>query len=531
MRGLCERFVIWLTMEAAMKVLKTLTLALLVSGWLCTLSLATAENAVKYSRLWGQDGQAWSEESRLTDFSYAGYHRGERPIPLRSPDVSVKDFGVRGDGKTDDTTAFQEAIKQSAGKTILIPEGEYVITDQLLVGDSGTVLQGEGSDKSKLRFPTPLNEIKPNWGATTTGLRTSNYSWSGGLIWVRGQLNSKTLAKVTEPASRGSRTLRVSSVEQFDVGNEFRLVLREADDQSLLKHLYGDDPGPIENAGRGAQESFVAQITGVNGELNEIRFDRPLRTDVRLAWRPTIYAAASSVEEVGIEGLSFEFPPTPYAGHFTELGYNAIAMSDTRHCWIRGVRVHNADSGFFIGGINTTLHSIVFESDRRPEPSRKATGHHGVTLSGQDNLLIRFEYSTRFMHDITMTSGSAGNVATIGRGIDICFDHHCRGPRANLFTAIDLGEGSRMFQSGGGAKLGRHSGAWETFWGIQSKQPQEWPADWGPSLMNVVGVHSKERPILKENGPWFEPIDPLKLEPINLYLAQLQRRLKTIEQK
>ena len=305
------------------------------------------------------------------------------------------------------------------------------------------------------------------------------------------------------------------------------MTLTETDDQSLINHVYNNDPGAIENVGRNAKDSFVARITDIDRRLNEIHFDRPLRTDILLSWQPTLHPASSSVQEVGIEGMSFEFPPTPYAGHFSEVGYNAIAISGTRHCWIQNIRVHNADSGFFIGGINTTMNNILFESDRRMEPSRKATGHHGVTLGGQDNLLIRFEYRTRFMHDITVTGSSAGNVATIGRGIDLCFDHHRRGPRGNLFTAIDLGEGTRMFQSGGGAKLGRHSGAWETFWGIQSERPQAWPVDWGPDLMNIVGVHSEEKAVMDETGRWFEPIAPDNLAPFNLYLAQLQRRLKT----
>lgn len=496
----------------------------------CAVGTASGQDSAVSSQLWGSDGQAWFNQSRLNDFSFAGYHRGEQPIPSRKPAVSVKDFGAVGDNKTDDTAAFQRAINESAGKTIAIPAGEYLITDQLVIRESGTVLQGAGVTKTKLRFPTPLNDIKPNWGATTTGKRTSNYSWSGGFVWVRGSLSSKKLAVVTAAADRGSRTLRVSNVEQLQTGDDVRLTLSETDDQSLLKHVYANDPGAIGNAGRKTKESFIARMTAVNPQLNEIHFDRPLRTDVRLSWRPTLYLASSSAEEVGIEGISFEFPPTPYAGHFTEVGYNAIAMSGTRNCWIRNVRVHNADSGFFISGVNTTLQNILLESDRRVEPSRKATGHHGVTLGGQDNLLIRFQYRTRFMHDITVTGSSAGNVATIGRGIDLCFDHHRRGPRANLFTAIDLGEGSRMFQSGGGAKLGRHSGAWETFWGIQSKRPQKWPADWGPDLMNIVGVQSDEKAVTDKNGRWFEPVDPLKLKPINLYLAQLHRRLNTTNQ-
>lgn len=486
---------------------------------------AGPESAI-HSQLWGEAGEDWCGESRLVDFSYAGYQRGERPIPARIPDVSVKDFGAVGDGLTNDTVAFQTAINQSAGKTIAIPAGEYIITAPLVIRDSGTVLQGAGITKTKLRFPTPLNEIKPNWGATTTGLRTSNYSWSGGFISVEGRLSSETWATVREPALRGEQVLKVSTVDAMTVGDEFRLALTESEDQSLLKHLYSEDPGSIENAGTRARESFVARITAINRPQREIHFDRPLRTDVRLCWQPTLSPATSSVQEVGIEGISFEFPPTPYAGHFSEVGFNAVAISGTRHCWIRDVRVASADSGFFISGLNTTLDGILLESDRRIEPSRKATGHHGVTLGGQDNLLIRFEYRTRFMHDITVTASSAGNVAAIGRGIDLCFDHHRRGPKANLFTAIDLGAGTRMFQSGGGAKLGRHSGAWETFWGIRSSQPQTWPDGWGPDMMNIVGVHSQQKAVTDVNGRWFEPIDPLELVPANLYQAQLQKRLQ-----
>jgi hypothetical protein len=43
--------------------------------------------------------------------------------------VSVKDFGAVGDGTTDDTDAIQAAINSSAGR-ILIPEGNYKITDK-----------------------------------------------------------------------------------------------------------------------------------------------------------------------------------------------------------------------------------------------------------------------------------------------------------------------------------------------------------------------------------------------------------------
>ena len=129
------------------------------------------------------------------------------------------------------------------------------------------------------------------------------------------------------------------------------------------------------------------------------------------------------------------------------------------------------------------------------------------------------------MHDITVTSRSAGNVVSDGKGVDLALDHHRYGPHANLFTDIDLGLGSRMFQSGGGARLGRHSAAYETFWCIRSQQPQTWPSGWGPDLMNLIGVDSADESITDIDGKWFETIPPDHLQPRNLYRAQLSRRL------
>ncbi|MCA9047140.1 MAG: hypothetical protein KDA89_00330 [Planctomycetaceae bacterium] len=479
------------------------------------------------SELWGRNGETWSTESRLPDFSWAGYHRGAKRLPTLKPDCSVKDFGAVGDGKTDDTKAFQKAIARSAGKTILVPPGTYVISDFLTFNTTGTSLKGAGSRQSILKFPTPLNDVKPNWGATTDGSRTSNYSWSGGFVAIKGSMSEKYSADVTADAKRGARSLRVSDVNGLKVGDDFRLQMSDTSQQTLARYLYAGDPGPMENLGRRSRVSFVARIVGIDAAGKRIDFDRPLRTDVRREWKPRISSAASTVEEVGIEDLGFEFPEEPYQGHFTEVGYNAMAFNGVRHCWARNLWIHNADSGIFVRGMNVTLSGIEFDSDRPPERSRKATGHHGITLSGQDNLLNGFEFRTRFMHDITVTHGSAGNVAADGSGIDLCFDHHRYANHANLFTDIDLGEGTRMFQSGGGSALGRHAGAWETFWNIRSRQPQTWPEGWGPDLMNMVGLSSSADAVTDRNGRWFEPLKNRQLTPANLHQAQLAKRMKT----
>ena len=53
--------------------------------------------------------------------------------------VSVKDFGARGDGVTDDTAAIQAAIDYIAsirGGTVFFPPGDYIISSKLIVAYS-----------------------------------------------------------------------------------------------------------------------------------------------------------------------------------------------------------------------------------------------------------------------------------------------------------------------------------------------------------------------------------------------------------
>lgn len=522
-------------MRVACRSLRTVAIAFVMSGLVASDNLAdrgkrivTAAEPLKksgeFSRLWGESGELFDPRGRLDDYSYAGYRRGESSPAERPVDASVRDYGAVGDGVTDDSDAFLRALAACPGKVLSIPPGRYLITKILTLRDSQTVLRGAGPGDSKLICPTPLQVIRPEWAETTTGQKTSRYSWSGGILEVVGSFPNRPLARVASAASRGERSLRVDNPRRLVVGQDY--VLRQDDDetQSLTRHLYAEDPGSISEL-RGVRELFAFRVTAIDVATRTIELDRPLRTDVRETWSPIVLDGRSSVEEVGIEQLGFEFPAGRYAGHFTEQGFNAIAMIGVRNSWIRNIHIHNADSGLFVGGSQISLTGIRWTSERPPERTRQATGHHGIILSGQDHLLTDFSMETRFMHDITVTRGSAGNVVMKGRGIDLCLDHHRYAPHSNLFTDLDLGVGSRMFQSGGGANLGRHCGAYETFWNIRSEQPQTWPVNFGPDRINLIGLTTHAPSRLEPRGRWFEAIAPERLSPPNLYSAQLAKRL------
>lgn len=69
-----------------------------------------------------------------------------------------------------------------------------------------------------------------------------------------------------------------------------------------------------------------------------------------------------------------------------------------------------------------------------------SVGHHGICVTGVDNLVTGFEFTCQYIHDLTV-SHATGNVLAGGKGPSLAFDHHCGAPYENLFTDLDVGAG------------------------------------------------------------------------------------------
>jgi polygalacturonase len=132
--------------------------------------------------------------------------------------ISVKDFGAKGDGTTDDTTSIQNAINYAAplGKTVFIPAGVYSITALTLPQQNGGIdIVGEarcdsaslstGAYKGSVLISTQAtgNIISADGGSGSNnkGIRISNLalkvSTSGYAISIVNSAEQTTLADLT----------------------------------------------------------------------------------------------------------------------------------------------------------------------------------------------------------------------------------------------------------------------------------------------------------------------------------------------
>jgi hypothetical protein len=129
-----------------------------------------------------------------------------------SQTISVKDFGAKGDGVTDDTVAIQNAINYACdsvlastaqffyagtGFTIYVPPGNYIISSTLQVYTGSVTLQGAGKLQTAIWLSTTnssLNAINFTRLTAPSGKPSSNAGgYAGGLMDVSiGMLTAAT---------------------------------------------------------------------------------------------------------------------------------------------------------------------------------------------------------------------------------------------------------------------------------------------------------------------------------------------------
>lgn len=511
--------------------------------------------AIETSALWGENGELLdlnSPNNWLSDFSYAGYHAGEIPIPNIPVVTNVKaDYGAKGDGITDDTLAFKTALASMPEGALLIPKGKYIINEPLTLTRSGIVLRGEGRGESDtvLYFPIGLQEYsKLPFGS----------GWEdgkGGMIWVGhsnftepsdpGNVKSYLLATVISEAERGDKIIKVDDISQISAG---QYVVIHVKDNSVtrtfatyLNNNYQNAASLNESAPSVARYLYwpvkVASVDSVN---EEITLQQPLNFRLSLEWNPKIWFYTPAAEEIGIENLRIDFPDLPKVDYESHVNYNGIAFRNVLNSWARNVTIKNYDEGIDImASKHCTFKDVnlLTRSDVNlyPVPSKGnnlITAHHGFTFNWQaaDNLLSDFFVEGIAAHEVTLVSLANGNVIRKGTGKDMSLDGHRAVPFSNLFTANNLGFGNYPYTSSGGPTAGTaYLGIYNVFWGNNA-------LGWNPNYtqpkatsaygdIKTVFVPSTISRTSSDLG-WNEKLNDA-ITPSDIYKVQVLKRLGT----
>lgn len=444
----------------------------------------------------------------LPDYSWAGYHNSERPLPDTLGEVlRLTDFGAIADDGLDDSQALQQALQaaqQTQGAvTIQLPPGRLILSEIFYLERSEILLRGSGSGPggSELYFPYPLDML-PDPSALqelreylvrydkrqkepeyNIDVAFSQYAWAGGYFWTRvpGVRVKSYLAEYDTPTEvlatitrgkRGTSSFSVADASQLSEGQvvELQWYNKGGENGSLLQAMYGKTPPTIgSHHWRNPEAALVRQrsrITGIDG--TQVTLADELIMEMNTDWQPKV-VAWQHLEEVGFAHFKLTFPPSNDFPHHKEAGFNGFFLTRLFNGWVDDVVIENADSGILTEELaNVTLQNITTTGSKQ--------AHYTVTMGGVHNVLVKnLIVDNHARHPLSFNTYSTKNVYTRCQvRHDPILDQHSGANHQNLFDHIQVqvtlapDQTSYPLFVGGGAGYWKPShGAYSTFWNIQ----------------------------------------------------------------
>lgn len=510
----------------------------------CLLLASVGPLNAQNSALWGADGQNWTPASRLQDFSWAGYRSAAATIPVFATKGQLGNGGLMPNGALpndtiDDSDELQALINNVvAPATIIIPPGTWYINKRIYLKSRINLRGQAGAIIYLSRSLSEADGVPPS--------TTQQYSNAGGFIIADGTITSQQVATVTTNAPRGSATLAISAGSGLVVGDRIEITMSDPADRSLVRYMHGG----LNEMGTASytQSSIYPQVfqwfthvKAING--NTLTPEMAVPLNIQTNWSPKVKKVTPSMREVGIDNLTIQAKGVVKLPHLNEAGYNGIEYNGVVDGWIRNVTFVDTDSGILLNGktsfctlanINTTT---VF---RTPANSpENEVGHHAIWVTGgaSFNMINTFNISVPFHHDLSCEGLAHHNVFMNGQGAKLNFDQHRNAPWANLFTNINVGDGSRVWESSGRSDRGPHTAREMTVWNIRKTSgtfppipfysgsapgtdQDDWP--W-LAVVNMAGLTTLPAGRTEQ---WVELGTPgVTVVPPNIFAAQQAKRL------
>jgi hypothetical protein len=479
---------------------------------------------------------------RLHDYSWAGYHHGERE-PGAPAEARV--FAVAGDpsGAQDSGAAIQAAIDAASaagGGVVELGEGTFLVEDVLRIAASGVVLRGQGSARTRLMF------------TRTEGMAYRAHLHVGGPLAVE-PAGEAALVVDGEAHASGvwvdaahGETLRAG--DSVALGWTITPAFIEEHHMSGTWRAFNDTWQPF----------FWREVAAVQvqGERAWVELRVPLRYPAKVRDGASLRRVSGWVSEVGVEALAISNAAETMALAWSGDQVHALRFEGVRDGWVRGVSSFLSPRGDGVhqlrsGGLKVLQSWRVSVSDGAMQLAQhRGNGGNGylweVSQSGE--VLLRDLEGDRGRHNFIQnwgfgTSGCvwlrvqtrggqvwqdiSGKFATIGSS-----EFHHSLAMANLIDGAQIEDGWRAINRGAESSGAGFTSVDAVFWAprgagaLVSLQPGA-----GLIVGAAPGLKVVTRsPFLETPGDAPEDVQEQGsgaelLEPGSLYEDQLRRRL------
>lgn len=404
----------------------------------------------------------------LPEFSYAGYHRSEVPLPeidARYTVLEISDFGgVPSDGRSD-RQAFVDALSAADERegpvVIRFPEGRFdlrgsddFMAPAISIHRSNLVLQGAGSKPggTEFYFEAPSRDF-----ALVVTPRGEKPHWRG-----------RKLADLTAFGAIGGRSVTVKDATPLQPGMLVDIIgfLPEVEDAEAIVRYFAPHPPMAEGIAHLKGKPWRAMLAESHLvdriEEDRVFFREPIYHEGHELGLEGGYLAAftpqdtAPVTEFGIEGIALTSGYEElYFHYFSQAsdGYHLLKFDTVLNGWARDLRFRNYTYAINTHqSMNNTFRDVLLEGNG---------GHLPIsTTRGYGNLYSGVREFTDTHHGLGSTSNAS--LTVYHRSVQFAsLEAHCGYPRATLHDRTD---GLFAKVRPGGATFTPHHGKRLVFW-------------------------------------------------------------------
>ncbi|MES2697695.1 MAG: glycosyl hydrolase family 28-related protein [Verrucomicrobiota bacterium] len=324
----------------------------IAAALLCSAFAQAPWRSTLYPTTWSPPTTLLFESDKMIqDFSYAGYRRGDAPIPtIAGPIFNVTSYGADPTGTSDSTSAIQAAINaagSAGGGVVYMPAGTFKVapsganTYALLITSNNIVLRGAGTGQTFLFNDSPLMRSK-----NIIRVLGSSSTWS---TVPAGSPQPTITSNLLSPTT----SIPVSSVTGFAV-NDWVILRADATDAFIAEHNMADVWAGMNSTLGGPM--FLRKITAIDATNLRLTVDVPIRYYLKTRDNARVHKAVAHVEEVGLEDFSIGNREHANSSLTTGWGENdhevsgtgaydvhasyAVQLTRARNCWISNIATY-----------------------------------------------------------------------------------------------------------------------------------------------------------------------------------------------